>query len=151
MPRLYHGEMPLVDDAFVVPLTFEGPGFRLEPLGPDHNERDHDAWMSSIDHIRQTPDFPDGRWPTPMTLDANLADLERHARDFEQRRGFTYSILDGDDIIGCLYIYPSQTADAAVSSWVRASRAEMDAITWRAISTWLDTDWPFTTVKYGAR
>ncbi len=151
MPRLYHDEMPLVDDDFVVPLGFVGPGFRLEPLGPHHNERDHAAWMSSIDHICQTPGFPDGRWPTPMTLDANRADLERHARDFEQRSGFTYSILDGDDVIGCLYIYPSQTADAAVSSWVRASRAEMDVITWRAISTWLDTDWPFTAVEYGAR
>ena len=151
MPCTYHDEMPLVDDDFVVPLGFEGPGFRLEPLGPRHNERDHDAWMSSIDHIRQTPGFPDGRWPTPMTLEANLADLERHARDFEQRSGFTYSMLDGDEIIGCLYIYPSQTADAAVSSWVRASRAEMDVVTWQAISTWLATDWPFTTVEYATR
>ena len=65
--------------------------------------------------------------------------------------GFTYSILDGDDVIGCLYIYPSRSADASVSSWVRASRAEMDVVTWRAISTWLETDWPFTTVEYGAR
>jgi len=55
--------MSLIEDSFVVPLGFDGPGFRMEPLGPQHNERDHDAWMSSIDHIRQTPDFPDGSWP----------------------------------------------------------------------------------------
>ncbi len=103
--------MSLVPDSFIVPLSFEGPGFRLEPLGPRHNERDHEAWMSSIDHIRQTPDFPDGSWPTSMTLDANLADLVRHAKDFEERSGFTYSMLDGDEVIGCLYIYPSQTAE----------------------------------------
>jgi hypothetical protein len=60
-------------------------------------------------------------------------------------------MLDGDEVIGCLYIYPSKTADAAVSSWVRASRAEMDVMTWQAISTWLETDWPFATVEYGAR
>jgi hypothetical protein len=107
--------------------------------------------MSSIEHIRSTPGFPDGSWPTAMTLESNLADLERHANDFEERSGFTYSILDGDDVIGCVYIYPSQTADAAVSSWVRASRAEMDAVTWRAISTWLQTDWPFATVEYASR
>ena len=147
----YHDHMSLVADDFVVPLSFDGPGFRMEPLGPHHNERDHDAWMSSIDHIRETPDFPDGTWPTPMTLESNLADLVRHANDFENRSGFTYSILDGDDVIGCVYIYPSRTADAAVSSWVRASRAEMDVITRRAISTWLETDWPFTTIEYGVR
>jgi len=143
--------MSLVPDDFNVPLLFDGPGFRLEPLGPRHNERDHEAWMSSIEHIRATPGFPDGSWPSPMTLGSNLADLARHAQDFEERRGFTYSILDGDDVIGCLYIYPSRTADASVSSWVRASRAEMDVVTWQAITSWLATDWPFATVEYGAR
>lgn len=148
---IYHHDMSFVEDDFLVPLSFDGPGFRMEPLGPQHNEDDHDAWMSSIDHIRETPDFPDGTWPTAMTLGANLADLVRHAKDFESRSGFTYSILDGDDVIGCVYIYPSQTADADVSSWVRASRAEMDVVTWQAISTWLDTDWPFASVEYGDR
>ncbi len=143
--------MSLVPADFVVPLGFEGPGFRLEPLGPQHNERDHDAWMSSIDHIHATPDFPYGAWPEGMSLEANLADLVRHAEDFEDRSGFTYSILDGDDVIGCVYIYPSETEDAAVRSWVRASRSGMDVVTWRAISTWIETDWPFTTVEYGAR
>jgi hypothetical protein len=143
--------MSLVPDTFVVPLSFDGPGFRLEPLGPRHNERDHEAWMSSIDHIRETPDFPDGTWPRPMTLESNLADLVRPAKDFEDRSGFTYSMLDGDEVIGCVYIYPSQTADAAVSSWVRASRADMDVVTWQAMSTWLETFWPFSTIEYGAR
>ena len=143
--------MSFVPAEFDVPLTFDGPGFRMEPLGPHHNERDHEAWMSSIDHIRATPDFPDGKWPTAMSLESNHADLVRHAKDFEDRTGFTYSILDGDDVIGCLYIYPSKTADADVSSWVRASRAEMDEVTWKAISTWLETDWPFETVDYGVR
>ena len=143
--------MSLVPADFEVPLIFDGPGFRMEPLGPQHNERDHDAWMSSIDHIHATPGFPDGNWPTAMTLERNLADLVRHAKDFEDRTGFTYSILDGDEVIGCLYIYPSKTADADVSSWVRASRAEMDEVTWKAITNWLETDWPFETVNYGAR
>ncbi len=143
--------MSFVPDDFVVPISFEGPGFRMEPLGPQHNERDREAWMSSIDHIRNTPDFPDGTWPTAMSLESNLDDLVRHAKHFEDRVGFTYSILDGDEIIGCLYIYPSKTADADASSWVRESRAEMDVVTWRAISDWLQSDWPFETVDYGAR
>ena len=33
----YHDHMSLVADDFVVPLAFDGPGFRLEPLGSQHN------------------------------------------------------------------------------------------------------------------
>ena len=118
-----------VPEDFEVPRECEGPGFRLEPLGAEHNERDHDAWMSSIDHIRATPGFPDGSWPKEMSLEDNLRDLIRHASDFANRRGFTYSVLDDDDVIGCVYIYPSREVshDADVSSWVRASRSDLDA------------------------
>ena len=101
------GGARFVPDDFAVPSSFTGPGFRLEPLGPQHNERDHEAWMTSIDHIRSTPGFPRGEWPYPMDLAENLGDLERHARDFADRTGFTYSILDVDEVIGCVYIYPS--------------------------------------------
>jgi hypothetical protein len=71
-------------------------------------EDDHEAWSSSIEHIRATPGFPDGRWPRAMTLEENHADLERHARDFAARCGFTYTVLDPSDrsVIGCVYIYP---------------------------------------------
>jgi hypothetical protein len=142
----------LVPDDFEVPTEFEGPGFRLEPLGAEHNERDHEAWMSSIDHIRTTPGFENRSWPRPMSLEENLGDLIQHSTDFEQRAGFTYSILDGDQVIGCLYIYPSSDPgyDAKVSSWVTAARAGMDENVWRTIRDWLD-DWPFSAVDYAAR
>lgn len=138
---------------FEAPTSFERPGFRMEPLGPQHNERDHEAWTSSIDHIRSTPGFPDGDWPSPMSLERNLEDLERHARDFELRRGFTYSILDGDDVIGCLYIYPSEHEghDAEVSSWVTEGRAELDTVVWSAVTEWLSEAWPFTRPYYATR
>ena len=144
---------PLVPDSFDVPTRFEGDGFHLEPLGPEHHERDYEAWMSSIDHIRSTPGLEDWDWPTPMTLEQNLGDLEDHARDFRERSGFTYSILDGDEVIGCVYIYPSRIEryDAKVRSWVRASRAEMDALVWRSLSTWLTTEWPFEQLDYAPR
>ena len=142
-----------VPAAFEAPLTFEGPGFRLEPLGPEHNERDHEAWMSSIAHIRSTPGFPDGSWPTAMSLERNRQDLERHARDFDTRRGFTYSILDGRAVIGCVYIYPTERAgcDAEVSSWVRESRAEMDPVVWKALAEWITQVWPFAHFYYAPR
>ena len=142
-----------VPDSFVAPTAFEGDGYHLEPLGPVHNERDHEAWMSSIDHINATPGFAESKWPEPMSLEANLKDLEMHAREFRERSGFTYSILDGDEVIGCVYIYPPKVegTDANVSSWVRASRAEMDAVVWRELSVWLTSEWPFEHVGYAPR
>lgn len=144
---------PFVREDFTVPEHFVGAGFRLERLGPDHNKRDHDAWMSSIEHIHATPGFPDGSWPSPMSLQDDLADLVRHAEDFARRAGFTYSVLDRDEVIGCVYIYPTKAADydASVQSWVRASRADMDVVLWRAMMAWLQTDWPFANVDYAVR
>ena len=108
---------------FAPPRRFETPVFRLEPLGPEHNERDFEAWSSSMEHIRATPGF-DRSWPHEMTLDENRADLERHARDFEERTGFTYTVLDGDKVVGCVYIYPLDGVErgARVRSWVREPR-----------------------------
>lgn len=143
---------PFVPADFDAPLRFEGPGFHLEPLGAGHNERDYEAWMSSIDHIRSTPGFADWDWPSPMSLHENLADLVEHARDFENRSGFTYSVLDGDQVIGCVYVYPSPKPgyDASVRSWVTASRAEMDDVVWRTLSDWL-AGWPFSRIEYTTR
>ena len=64
-----------------------------------------------------------------MTFDQNLADLEQHRREFVAGEAFAYSVLDGDDVIGCVYIAPdgSGAADAMVRSWV-PSRAERDRI-----------------------
>jgi RimJ/RimL family protein N-acetyltransferase len=138
---------------FTVPAELVTDRFRLEPLGPEHNERDHEAWMSSIDHIRATPGFPDGSWPSAMSLERNLADLVRHAGDFAARRGFTYSVLDGDEVIGCVYIYPSRDPahDAEVLSWVRASRADLDEVLWEAVTKWLADAWPFESPAYASR
>ena len=132
-----------VPDDFVVPTEFEGPGFRLEPLGPVHNERDHRAWMSSIEHIRATPGM-EGGWPSPMTIEENMSDLEGHDREFTDREAFAYSVL---------YINPAEDEghDAEVCSWVTASRAEMDRVVWRSVSEWLAEKWPFETVAYASR
>jgi hypothetical protein len=149
---------PFVPDDFIPPPGLELPGMRLEPLGPEHNERDFASWASSIEHIHATPGFdarddPDP-WPREMTLEENLSDLERHAADFATRTGFTYTVLDPgtDDVIGCVYIYPSKDAehDAKASSWVRASHAELDVPLRRGVSSWLARDWPFSNVAYAS-
>jgi hypothetical protein len=149
--------VPFVPEGFVVPRGLSGPGFRLVPLGPEHNESDHAAWTSSIDHVRATPGFQGSDWPPAegMSLAENRDDLERHARDFADRRGFTYTVLapDADEVIGCLYIYPLRGADgeADVRSWVRADVAELDAPLHTAVSRWLAEAWPFERVQYAPR
>ena len=138
-----------------VPIGFTAPTelvtaqFRLEPLGPQHNQSDHAAWMSSIEHIRATPGYPDGDWPplSGLTLEANLADLVQHADDFARGVGFTFTVLDPGDgeVIGCVYLYPSSLPqwDVTVQSWVRADRSDLDAPLADAVARWLATDWPW--------
>ena len=54
-----------VPDGFVPPAGLAAASFRLEPLGPQHNESDYDAWSSSIEHIRATPGYPDRQLAAP--------------------------------------------------------------------------------------
>jgi hypothetical protein len=146
-------ERPAFVPAGFRPPTGFGVGtFRLEPLGPEHNDRDYVAWTTSMEHIRSLPGFPDGRWPHEMSLAENLRDLERHAKDFAERNGFTYTVLDSsDDVVGCLYIYPSKDGvhDASVQSWLRRSEAEHEEEFRQAVADWLVSDaWPFKRPLY---
>src|SRR4051812_5303205 len=140
---------------FEVPLGLETFEFVLEPLGPAHNEQDYDAWTSSMEHIAETPGFRDGSWPREMTRDENRADLQRHADDFRNRKGFTYTVLDpgGRHVIGCVYIYPLRDSNyaAKVLSWVRKSHEHLDTPLWRAVTEWLESDWPFSSAEYARR
>ena len=153
--------MSFVPDDFVVPRSLVGVSFRLEPLGPEHNEGDYRAWTSSIAHILATPGFAGRSWPHPMTPAENLGDLERHAADFAARSGFTYTVLaaGSEEIIGCVYIYPAASgasgapgaSRADVGSWLSADHASLDVVVYEAVSEWLRSSWPFTEVQYAPR
>ena len=147
--------MAFVPAGFAVPLVLTTEQFRLEPLGPQHNDSDYEAWSSSVEHIHATPGWESSSWPDDRSPADNLRDLERHAADFQNRAGFTYTVLDQatGDVIGCVYIYPDKAEehDARVRSWVRASRAELDVELWRAVTDWLAAAWPFERVAYADR
>lgn len=102
--------------------------------------------------IETTPGYPDGSWPprSGMTHEENLTDLRRHAADFTRGVGFTFTVLDpGDnDVIGCVYLYPSASEDwdVTVQSWVRAARSGLDVPLADAVARWLATDWPWERV-----
>ncbi|WFP16138.1 N-acetyltransferase [Citricoccus muralis] len=151
-----------------LPADFDPPRslvteqFRLEPLGPQHNEADLAAWSSSVEHIRATPGYPDGSWPPVegMTPERNRADLERHASDFEARRGFTFTVLNpADEVVGCVYLYPAAEIpeaarrperDVSVQSWVRADHAHLDEVLALALVDWIAVAWPWShPYRYG--
>ncbi|MDT5362372.1 MAG: hypothetical protein QOC69_4134 [Mycobacterium sp.] len=155
-------EQPFVPADFVIPLELEGPGFRLVPLGPEHNSADQAAWSASMEHIRATPGFGGRPWPHDMPASQNLADLEQHAADFAARTGFTYTVLppdgpdgpDGQEVLGCVYIYPPSPGDhgdASIRSWVRADHAALDSVLYASVRDWLAQDWPFHAVDYAPR
>jgi hypothetical protein len=150
------GPRPFVPEDFTAPRELATDEFRLEPLGPQHNAGDYEAWTSSMAHIRTTPGFEDWGWPKEMTAEENLGDLRGHAADFAARKGFTYTVLavPGDRVAGCVYIYPAKDGapgTAEVRSWVRADRAELDVPLHDAVSAWLADAWPFTAVRYAPR
>ena len=157
-----------MSDQLFVPVEFAVPDgltaerFRLEPLGPRHNDADYAAWTASIGHIQGTPGFDGTGWPREMSLADNLRDLERHAQDFAERRGFTYTVLSAGtgDVIGCVYIYPPRGEQldsragerrALVKSWVRADDAALDLVLYHAVLAWLERDWPFQAFDYAPR
>jgi hypothetical protein len=150
---------PALDPAAVPPPPAT-ERFVLAPLQPAHNERDHAAWMSSIEHIHATPGFAPGDWagdgwPMPMSLDDNLADLEMHWGEFQRGEAFAYTVLEPttDDVIGCVYVDPDVTdaADTMVRSWVRASHAHLDDDVATTVDRWLRASWPFATVRWPGR
>lgn len=133
--------------------------FVLEPLGPQHNEADHRAWTSSIDHIRATPGFRaelwgGDDWPFPMSIEQNLADLVQHADEFARGDAFAYTVLDPatSEVIGCVYVDPDDVAEARCRLWVRSERAALDAELERTVREWLrGPDWAIASVRFPGR
>jgi hypothetical protein len=146
----------LVPDDFAVPAGLRSELFVIEPLDVRHNLADHAAWTSSIAHIRATPGFAGRTWPDArMSLEENAGDLARHARDFANRTGFTYTVLDpaSGDVIGCVYFYPPRRSgyDIDVRSWVRADHAALDKPLHDLVRSWLAEAWPFHKPDYAER
>jgi hypothetical protein len=146
---------PLVPEGFAVPAGFRSELLVLEPLGVQHNVADYAAWTSSIEHIKATPGFAGRTWPKPMSLEENAADLVKHAQDFADRTGFTYTVLDpaSGDVIGCVYFYPPRRSDYDVDvlSWVRADHAGRDQPLHDLVRQWLADVWPFQKPDYAER
>ena len=146
-----------VPDEFDVPERYQTDLFIIEPLADRHNESDYQAWTSSREHIKVTPGFVgDSLWVDgDSSLEDNAASISKHARDFEKRTEFNYTVIDPGtgEVIGSVYIRPSARVgyDTDVRSWVRADRADMDKPLHDLVVRWLADAWPFQKPDYATR
>ena len=90
-----------------------------------------------------------------MSAEENAADIAQHVRDFADRTGFAYTVLDAasGDVIGCVYFYPPRRSgyDVDVRSWVRADHADLDKTLYDLVRGWLAEAWPFQVPDYAER
>jgi hypothetical protein len=132
-----------------VPPGLEHERFRLRMLIVHDVVKDYAAILDRVE--------PDGS-PAPsedLTLEQNLVDLGWHQKEFELRRSFAYTVVSPDESVclGCVYLYPTDGADARVLMWVRKSAWEdgLDPVLEQAVRAWVDGAWPFETVMYPGR
>ena len=139
----------LVADDFDVPAGLEHERFRLRMLTVDDVAKDFDAISARVDHLGA---------PQPMfvpTIAKNLVDLGWHQKEFELRRSFAYTVVAPDEsaVLGCVYLYPSETHDARVRLWVRKSAWDdgLDPVLEAAVREWVASRWPFERVTFEVR
>jgi hypothetical protein len=118
-------------------------------LSVDDVVKDFDAICDHVDSKgRPRPPF------VPTVAD-NLVDLGWHQKEFELRRSFAYTVVAPDEsqVLGCVYLNPSETHDVRVVMWVRRSAwaAGLDPVLESAVREWVDRAWRFRTVDWADR
>ena len=146
-----------------IPQRLETDQFLIRPLLAADVDLDYEAVMDSKEILRQ---WEQSTWPADdFTLADNLKDLQRHEQEFNNREGFTYTVLNPAETVclGCIYIYPRtvrwlvratvtpigtqnwDSYEATVSFWVRQSRLGegMDRQLLDVLRPWLEHVWDF--------
>jgi hypothetical protein len=148
---------PFVPQDFYIPEILEIEKFKLRMLAAADVDKDYDAVMTSIDHLRGVFGAL-SKWPSKdLTREQDLRDLEWHQSEFINRSSFTYTVmnLDESQCLGCVYIFPSRSKnfEADVTLWVRKSEYEkgLDPILFQTVKDWINNKWPFTKVRYPGR
>ena len=139
----------LVPDDFHIPAGVEHERFRLRMLSIDDVVKDFDAICDRVDSEGSPQP------PFVSTVAENLVDLGWHQKEFELRRSFAYTVVAPDEsqVLGCVYLNPSETHDVRVRMWVRSSAWEkgLDQLVEAALRDWLAGEWPFQDVDWGER
>ncbi len=108
---------------------------------------------------------PDNGWPdAQMSFDENLADLTRHAREFDERVAFAYALLgpSGEPYLGCLYVYPIKSRrehdkrktlfQAQAFLWLSVLQNTVsEPLAVSSLQAWLSSTWPLANVAWPGR
>ena len=144
---------PLVPDGFSVPSNLVTE-FRLRMLTVNDVVKDYDAVMSSVEHLKGVFG-PKSTWPSPeLTLEQDLIDLGWHQKEFQNRSSFAYTVMSLGETrcLGCVYIYPAESADydAQVILWARQSElaSGLEDRLLSEVKDWMTTAWPFEKVGF---
>jgi len=135
----------------------EEGGLRIMPLTIHDVDADYEAIMSSVDHLKKQKVFGDlSKWPSrTLTKEQDLIDLGWHQKEFQRRTSFAYTVTNEEETsyIGCVYIYPSEKADAEVYLWVTESEYKKgtDSLLFEIVKRWIAKNWPFKKVAYLGR
>ncbi len=159
--------MPFYPPDQVVPDALETSEFVLLPLRPEHVELDYEAVMASQEMLRI---WSGSTWPKEdFTLAENLADLQWHHQEHQDREAFTYTVLDpkGVSCLGCVYIRsltdllaanPKILADigqdeAIARFWVRTSQLTggLDRRLLQTLLDWIARSWGFSRLFFHTR
>lgn len=139
--------------AFTPPPYLDTERFHLERLGPEHTDSDFAAIMGSRERLQRTLQW--GAWPrADMTREKNRADLTRHAREFDERAAYAYTVQDAarTRCVGCIYLDPPKTEPkdrrAELQLWVIDAEYAQggDAALLDAVLSWIEREWPIDEV-----
>ncbi len=145
----------LVPEDFKVPERLETVAFRIRPLTSAYVDLDYQAVMGSKDYLQGVLGRPD--WPGDLTWEEDLGALQMHEKEFRQRIGFVYTVLNHQETecLGCVYIYPSRLDeyDSETILWVTQDsyKKGLDQLLFQTVKDWIAESWPFDKVLYTGR
>ena len=106
-----------------------------------------DAYFQAIDFMQENrqPAAALAIWQRLLSL----------GKPFELRRSFAYTVVAPDEsaVLGCVYLYPSETHDVRVKLWVTggAFAEGLDPVLEAAVREWVTSSWPFEQVTFAER
>lgn len=146
-----------VPRTFTIPERLDTAVLTLIPLKPDHVKLDYAALMESKTMLRLWSGSP---WPQDdFSLADNLADLEWHWQEHQERIAFTYTVLNQtqDRCLGCVYLKRSADLvddagdfETAVRFWATTPtlKDDLDLRLLRTLINWFEAAWPFKRVLF---
>ena len=150
-----------------VPEGFSTNNYKIRPLLITDVEKDYEAVMATQElNLRLT----EGRWPkNGFSLEENLKDLKYHQQMHEERKEFTFTVMNSDETtcLGCIYFKTlnseminelknnnlNQDYIAIIYFWLRpdlTDKAFADNFI-NDIINWINSEWEFSQVYYFIR